>query len=239
MAITTISKQFAIDEIRRNELRFWDIYTNESSGVVTCNQNPDSDIETSILMLEKAFSEIKSDRIKLKASKYSREEKGRSGGLKNGLDAWVELNTISASPKSMNIGVDASLLMLLEKNYELRLELERQRLAAEAEENKTHPMDGLAHTLLTDPVWKAGIMGALNRLAGNPTTPIQKAPENLETVEFQSKGVNKKALEVLENSGVNINELLEIVAEYELKNKGAVNGFKASLQNMGVTGKNI
>jgi hypothetical protein len=243
MGLITIKPEFALEEMRRNESKFWDVYTSESSGVITCNQNPDTSLEDSLEMLKKAFRELKADRVKLRASKYSREEKGKKPGLKNDLDCWVELDGVKAPDNKttqLMPGIDNTLLALLNQNFELRMKLMEDRIRRENEGG--HPLDSLAHTLLTDPTWKMGILGALNKFAGiTPAAPVSQAPAapapGIENVTVP--GVNEKALEVLRNKGINLNELISIVAEYENKNPGSVDNFKQGLQGMGITGKDL
>ena len=134
-------------------------------------------------------------------------------------------------------GIDNTLLALLNQNFELRLKLMEERLKKENEDNQGHPLDGIAHTLLTDPTWKMGILGALNKFAGIPVQPPVNKP--VEVQNSNIPGVNEKALEVLKTKGINVNELISIVAEYETKNPGSVESFKSGLQGMGITGQDL
>jgi len=233
MAVATIQPEFAILECIKNKANCWDIYTSETSGIVSTQQNTDLSIDDSMNELRNSFSSINADRVKLKASGFSREQKGTNPKLKNILDVWIQLDN---QKKNVQPGVNMespSILVLMQQVYELRLQIEVDKIKRDVEDSKGSALDGISAAILGDPHLKMGLLGIMNKIAG-----IQAPLAAVEQVVPVAKIGTTETIhsdEYLTQQGFNVNNLITLISKYEQSSPGSIRNFVDGLNKIGIT----
>jgi len=213
MSAATINKEFALAEYKRLNLQFWDLYSGDGAGMLTCQQNKEMTPEQSYDVLEKALSEVSGHKVKLKASLYSRDDKSKNPNSKNQIDSWVVLRELKTN--SSLAGSDM-IYALIEKNHALQMEMMRKEFEIKMQEaannEKETALDRLSHTILNDPALKFGFLGILSKISGVPVAG---------NISLTNPGViNSSTSE--EIGGVPVPQILAKLAEYEKNNPGAI-----------------
>jgi hypothetical protein len=214
MSIATINKEFALSEFKRLNLKYWDLYTGDGTGMLTCQQNSEMSEEQALEVLRAALNEVSGHKVKLKASLYSREDKGKNPSSKNQIDSWVILNDIqkNTAPAGNDI-----IYALIEKNHSLQMEMMRkefeQKMEAAASSEKETALDRLSHTVLNDPTLKFALIGILSKFSGVPVSqPTQNQAASSQINETQPEQIG----------GVPVSDILSKLAQYEKNNPGAI-----------------
>lgn len=211
---TTLNKDFALTEYKRLNLKYWDLYSGDGTGLLTCQQNPEISHEESLKLLETALNSISGHKVKLKASMYSRDDKSKNPSNKNLIDSWIvltELKQVSAAASGNEM-----IYALIEKNHQLQMQMlefnfNRKLEEAAAVERETS-LDRLSSKILDDPMLKFTFVSALQKFAGVKISapPIAQAePDQVNTNIEKIGGVESKIL-------------LEKLRQYEAANPGSI-----------------
>jgi hypothetical protein len=213
MSIATINKEFALSEFKRLNLKYWDLYTGDGTGMLTCQQNSEMSEEQALEVLRAALNEVSGHKVKLKASLFSREDKSKHPNSKNQIDSWVILNDIKSNTAPAG---NEMIYALIEKNHSLQMQMMQdnfeRKLEAAINTEKETALDRISHTVLNDPTLKFALIAMLSKFSG---APIQ-APQ---TSAASSQPGNDKIEQI---GGVPVNDILAKLAKYENENPGAI-----------------
>jgi predicted secreted protein len=216
----TINKDFCLAEYKRLNLKFWDLYAGDGTGMLTCQQNPDITPEDSYKLLENALNGVTGHKVKLKASLYSRDDKSKNPNTKNQIDSWIVLTELK---KEVSAAANSNemIFQLIEKNHQLQMQMLENNLNRKLEESlqseKETALDRLSHKILTDPMLKFTFISVLQKFAG---VKIAAPPEQQKEI-IQEETQNKISGESI--GGVPSSVLLDKLREYEAANPGSIN----------------
>jgi len=214
MSIATINKEFALSEFKRLNLKYWDLYTGDGTGMLTCQQNTEMSEEQALEVLRAALNEVSGHKVKLKASLYSREDKSKNPNTKNQIDSWVILNDIKSTTAPAG---NEMIYALIEKNHSLQMQMMQdsfeRKLEAAINSEKETALDRISHTVLNDPTLKFALIGLLSKFSGVPVS--QPSQNNV----VSSQPGNDKIEQI---GGVPVSDLLAKLQKYENENPGAI-----------------
>jgi hypothetical protein len=224
MSIATINKEFALSEFKRLNLKYWDLYTGDGTGMLTCQQNSEMSEEQALEVLRAALNEVSGHKVKLKASLYSREDKSKNPNTKNQIDSWVILNDIKSTTAPAG---NEMIYALIEKNHSLQMQMMQdnfeRKLEAAINSEKETALDRISHTVLNDPTLKFALIGLLSKFSGVPVQApqINNAEINgKRSVNGASSQPTNDKIETI--GGVPVNDILAKLQKYENENPGAI-----------------